>query len=81
MANHRDCVWNCGGTDCPAPTGNFWIDRKADALRKIRHQPFFTLRTRGKVYPRNPWPVTPNERANPASAAGAKSGEPKANEG
>lgn len=64
MANHRDCVWNCGGTDCPAPTGNFWIDRKADALRKIRHQPFFTLRTRGKVYPRNPWPVTPNAKLN-----------------
>ena len=60
MEYHRDCVWNCGGTDCPAPTGNFRKDRKAEALRKIKHQPFFTLRTTGKVYPVNPLPKAPN---------------------
>jgi len=35
--------------------------RKEEALRKIRHQPFFTLRTRGKIYPMNPWPKAPND--------------------
>jgi hypothetical protein len=36
--------WNCGGTDCPAPTGNYYIDRKAEAIRAIKRQPFFKLR-------------------------------------
>ena len=41
MSFHRDCVWNCGGTDCPAATGNYWIDRKTDAIKAIKTQPFY----------------------------------------
>lgn len=43
MSIHRDCVWNCGGTDCPAPTGNFYFDRRKDAIKKIQRQPFFDI--------------------------------------
>lgn len=41
MGMHRDCVWNCGGTECPAPTGNYYVDRKAEAVRKIKQQPYY----------------------------------------
>jgi len=41
MGLHRDCVWNCGGTDCPAPTGNYWVDKHKEAIRKIKRQPFY----------------------------------------
>lgn len=45
MAIHR-CKWNCGGTDCPAPTRSWTPEfaamvRKAHALVTIKRQPFF----------------------------------------
>jgi len=45
MSAHR-CKWNCGGTDCPAPTRPWTPEfaamvRKAQALVLIKRQPFF----------------------------------------
>lgn len=39
--DHRDCVWNCGNSYCPAPTGDYWKDKRIYAINFIKSQPFF----------------------------------------
>lgn len=39
--NEYPNVWTSGGTDCLAPTGNYYTDRYLWAVKKIKSQPFF----------------------------------------
>lgn len=49
MGLHHRCVWNCGGTSCDAPIRHVETDKKAEAIRRIYRQPFFTAAERVKI--------------------------------
>jgi hypothetical protein len=42
MSNHRNCFWNCGGTDCTAPVHPWESEPDKDrAIELIMDQLFF----------------------------------------